>query len=299
MMNFEQFRHLFPKIYTDCAEVNTFSLAQWEMLQLLNEQYLHLQRNSYLLTADSDGLAEYEKVLNIPVDLTEDIEFRRERILERLKTLPPFTMNYLRQRLDDFIGAGAWEAYIDFDAYTLYVEAFVRQKWYHELQVMMNMIKPANIVFINSPLTPSTMALQEISSNSIIDWNYILGTWKIDETTPFAYYDNMGVFHMATEPSITTYLLNKTASDIANSVDHIVLTGDGQTKVVNVLDHRYSDNNLVVLGYRVYPDHISHIEHISVQDAANNELLTFDTDLYILVDNFIKHVVSVEENLDE
>lgn len=299
MRTYEEFRRLFPKIYVECVEVNTFSFAQYAMLQFLNNQYLQLHNNQYILLAGSDGLAEYEKILNIPIDLSEDIEFRRERILARLVTLPPFTMNYLRKRLDEFIGEGAWDAYIDFDNYTLYIQSYIIQKWYHEFQVMMNMIKPANIVFINTPIVGTHINLPAEARMAVVDWQYRLGQWAIDEVTPFALYDEGEIINMATEPSVTTFALNKAANDFISQITHAVLTGDGNTFVQRVFDVKRADANVGVLRYRVYPENIQHIEHISLQDFNNNVILEFDTDLTILVDNIVIHAIDFREVLDD
>lgn len=298
MRSYEEFRNLFPKLYAECSEVNTFSWAQYNMLIKLNEMYLSLKNNQFILTAESEGLAEYEKMLGIPVDPSEDIEFRRERILARLQTLPPFTFNYLRMRLDEFIGPGSWEAWIDFDKYTLYIQSYVVQKWYHEFMVMMNMIKPANIVFVNMPITPVLLDVENESRMSILNWNYILGRWKIDNTTPFAYYDEGEIINMASEPAATSFLLTTLAADIIDLIHHVVLSGDGNTRLITIFDIKQNDNNVAVLGYRVYPQHIPHIEHISINDEAGNVLFEFDADIYVTVDNIIRHIITVQEVLE-
>lgn len=298
MRSYEEFRSLFPKLFKDTIEIEYIAVADYYMLQMLNGEYLHLRNNSFILTAESAGLAEYERILNIPVDESEDLEFRRQRILMRLQTLPPFTFPYLKQRLDEMVGEGAWQAWIDFDNYTLYVQSYIQQKWYHEFQVMMNMIKPANIVFINSPMATSNLTFQQTVRMSEVHWNYILGTWKIDESTPFATYDEGVVIKMADVRSITDYALHIVADEFVKRADHVVLTGEGDAYVVRLFDIQKADNNVGILGYVVEPSQISKIEHISVQDAGNNVIVEFDADITVSVDNIIRHIIPVEERLD-
>lgn len=298
MRTYEQFRDLFPKLFNGCVEIDQIAVADYYMLQMLNAEFLALHNNQYILLADSRGIAEYEKILRIPVDDNEDLEFRRERVLARLVTLPPFTFPYLRQRLDEMVGEGAWTAWIDFDAYTLYVQSFILQKWYHEFQVMMNMIKPANIVFINTPMVASNLTVQEEVRMSQVHWNYILGRWQIDEVTPFANYDDGEVIKMAEVSSITDYCLHITAQEFVERAHHVVLSGDGHYFTQSLFQIQRADNNVGILGYLVYPDQIAHIEHISVQDNLNNVLMQFDADITVLVDNIIRHIIPVEEELD-
>lgn len=299
MRTYEQFRELFPKLFNGCIEIEQIAVADYYMLKMLNAEFLALHNNQYILLADSRGLAEYEKILRIPVDETEDLEFRRERILARLITLPPFTFPYLRNRLDEMVGVGAWTAWIDFDNYTLYVQSFIQQKWYHEFQVMINMIKPANIVFINTPMVASTIGIQETVRMSQVNWNYILGQWHIDEVTPFANYDDGKVIKMAEVSSITNYALNATAEEFVQRAHHVVLSGDGHYFTQELFQIQRAEQNVGILGYLVYPSQISHIEHIAVQDRLNNVLMEFDADITVLVDNIIRHVIPVEEILDE
>ena len=50
-------------------------------------------------------LAVYENMLNIIANPQSDsIQFRRERIINRLSTAPPFTIRELRNKLDQLLG---------------------------------------------------------------------------------------------------------------------------------------------------------------------------------------------------
>ena len=80
--------------------------------------------------------------------LTETLSFRRQRILSRLCTRPPFTLAFLYQQLDTLLGVGRWTCRVDYPAYLLTIGTHVEDKLHREELIhMVNQIKPANIVF--------------------------------------------------------------------------------------------------------------------------------------------------------
>ena len=75
---------------------------------------------------------------------------------------------------------------MDFNNYTLYVESSaLNQNWYQELEFTINLIKPCNIIFTNVPLTALLIAINEEISYRTVQWNYLLGQWRLG-AFPFA-----------------------------------------------------------------------------------------------------------------
>jgi hypothetical protein len=136
--------------------------------------------NQYVLTADIDGIIAYEKMLNItPKPATETIEFRRQRIINRLSMVPPFTFRFLKQRLDEIIGVDRYIASIDYPNYTLYIESSAEnQEWFHEIFVTITKLKPANIVFINRPLVYEEIRAGESINLTQVNFNYRLHQFR-------------------------------------------------------------------------------------------------------------------------
>lgn len=80
--------------------------------------------------------------------MTETLSFRRQRILSRLCTRPPFTLAFLYQQLDTLLGVGRWTCRVDYPAYLLTIGTHVEDKLHREELIhMVNQIKPAHIVF--------------------------------------------------------------------------------------------------------------------------------------------------------
>ena len=66
-----------------------------------------VRANLFVQTMDEQTTADWEKIFRIvPNPLTETLQFRRDRILNRLSMHPPFTLTFLYQRLDALFGPG-------------------------------------------------------------------------------------------------------------------------------------------------------------------------------------------------
>lgn len=106
-------------------------------------------RTFFVQTMDVDSVQKWEQVLHIRAKpLTETLSFRRQRILSRLCTRPPFTLAFLHQQLDALLGVGRWTCRVDYPAYLLTIGTHVEDKLHREELIhMVNQIKPAHIVF--------------------------------------------------------------------------------------------------------------------------------------------------------
>ena len=120
------------------------------MWRLYADEIHRLSINQFILTADEQGIAAYEERLGILPDLaTEDLEFRRLRLLNRNQTKPPFTLEYLQERLDDLLGESGYLLTMDYPNYTLSMELSLDDaKLYKEIALTISSVKPANIVSV-------------------------------------------------------------------------------------------------------------------------------------------------------
>ena len=104
-----------PRIYKNILEFDNLMEVENELFNKLNLETNKVKNNQYILTADLDGIIMYEKMLGIIANpAIEDIEFRRNRIINRISMTFPFTFPFLKKKLDEIIGVGKWEAYMDY-----------------------------------------------------------------------------------------------------------------------------------------------------------------------------------------
>jgi hypothetical protein len=267
------------------AEENVMSIARREMVAAFS--------NTFVLTADESGVIMFERMLNIVANSqTEDLEFRRQRILNRMSMSPPFTFRFLKQKLDEIIGVGAWTAYIDFDNYTLYVESSASdQNWHYEVTLTINRIKPCNMVFVNVPRAYTSISMDESISYRVPRWRYRLGSWKLGQH-PFATMDGGGVIKMSGVESIKQPMLNDIASFVAEDISYALIN---DTVKVTQLNIKQAQNNVAVIEYAVTPAMTTAITNIKLV-RADNVVLT-EAVVYVPVTETVinKHIITMKE----
>ena len=284
-----------PSIYEGVVEMDDIINSEEQLMEIARKETFSAFANTFVLTADETGITMFENMLNILSDAsTEDLEFRRERVLNRMAMSPPFTFRFLKQRLDEIIGAGAYTAYIDFNNYTMYIESSaVNQNWYYEIEFTINRIKPCNMVFTNVPYTSKSINISEEISYAELKWLYRLGSWKLGKSS-FATQQGGGVIKMSQTKSIQQELLNDTASFLLDHISHVLI--NDTTKISDFTVKRVSEN-VVSIEYSVTPDITNLITNIKLM-RADDAVLT-QAAVYVPVSQSVisKHIITVKEGV--
>lgn len=282
-----------PHIYKDVTEMDAIIEAEQTQLSYAQVEASQAFANTFVLTADYEGIEMFEMMLGIIADpTTESVEFRRQRVLNRITLEPPFTFRFLKKKLDDIIGKGAWNAYVDFNNYTLYVESFVvDQQWFNELRITINRIKPCNLVFINKPLITADVVANETIASAVKHYNYILGQWRLGQK-PFASTDPEEVIKLPSVKSINPNLLTDVAAFSATDIVAVRLNGsvklsDFTTKV--------GQGTATVVEYEVNPAQAGEITQIELL-GTGDKVLTASA-VYIPVTEAVicKHTINFKE----
>lgn len=112
-----------PTIYKGVAEFDTILAAETELFIDIDNQTSKVEKNQFVQTADITGLQIWERALNIIVNPANDtIQFRKERVLNRLRTVVPLTVKDLRNRLDHLLGDDNYELNIIYSNYLVQLE---------------------------------------------------------------------------------------------------------------------------------------------------------------------------------
>lgn len=275
--------------------MNDIINAEEKQMDIARKEMSAAFANTFVLTSDESGVIMFEKMLNIVANIqTETLEFRRQRIINRLSMSPPFTFRFLKQKLDEIIGVGAYTTYIDFDNYTLYVESSaVDQNWYSEVQFTINRIKPCNMVFINVPYLAPAMNLSEEISYVKPSWRYRLGSWKLGQYS-FSTEEDGGIIKMAETKSIQQALLNDTATFVLSDISYVLL--NDSIKVSIFLVNEVSEN-VATIKYAVTPEMTNLITNVKLM-KADNTVLT-QSAVYVPVTQTVtnKHTITVKEGV--
>ena len=148
-----------PDWFRRIIDYQAIMTAETDKFAALADEINTVADNYFFQTMDETAVAMWEHIFSIvPNPDTETLAFRRQRVLNRISTRPPFTLGFLYQKLDQIIGPGLWTVTVDYPNYTLYIESSVEnQQWATEVAYTINGVKPAHIVYINRPLVSDAL----------------------------------------------------------------------------------------------------------------------------------------------
>lgn len=177
-----------PPYYEDVQEF--VQLGQTEDIELdqLEAAVQQLFADQFVLTSGVQAIKRRELMLGIQADpATESLEFRKQRIINRYRTKPPFTVRWLQEQLDKLVGPGMTVVSVDAPNFILYVTTNIENaNIFKEVQHTVQTVKPANILYQQNTSINSTIGLEERIVRRSISWNYKLdGSWRLGEK-PFA-----------------------------------------------------------------------------------------------------------------
>jgi hypothetical protein len=119
-------KNYLPNIYKDVLETDELMSTEDLLFQDLNSETEKVRNNQFVLTSDIDGIEQYEKMLNIIANPQSDsIQFRRERIINRLSTALPYTLRYLKQRLNSLLGVDNYDLELIYDDYVFHLVTYI------------------------------------------------------------------------------------------------------------------------------------------------------------------------------
>lgn len=260
-----------PEWFRRILDFQALCKTEGEELRAMAAAMGIVHQNLFVQTMDEDTTAEWEAILHIvPNPVTETLEFRRDRVRNRLSLRPPFTLTFLYQRLDALFGPGNWEVEVDYPNYTLYIEAAVEdQQYFSEMSVTMDIIKPCHIVYISRPRVAASFLVSESITRAIGQYNYILGGWALG-LLPFFSGDEEEVIKMAAQPSIQQSFLDQAASFVADDIKSVRINGE----IVITALSKSTVGNVASVGYRVLREQTQEVNLIELLDKTGAALTT-------------------------
>lgn len=165
-----------PKLYNKNLEMNNIiNSEEIELEERLKPNVDNAFKNTFPITANEDGISNYEKLLSIlPDTTTEDLELRRKRVIYRLTSHIPYTIEALKLQLNDILGANNYTITYDFETdMTLTINSLIPGRfWYNELVQLLDQIVPCNIIWTVVVYS----ATWKIVSDSYSTWNDLKNT---------------------------------------------------------------------------------------------------------------------------
>jgi len=284
-----------PVWYKEIEEYQQIIAAEKAQAVTLLSNMTAVKGNFFFATMNEGAVAEWERVLGIiPNPATETLEFRRMRLINRLSTKPPFSIRFLRQKLDELIGAGNYVLTVDGSAYTIYIEASASNQGYAiEVARTINAIKPAHIVYVLTPFLQDSILMNEAVYGSAVIYNYRLGSWGLG-LSPFTSQGEEREYKMAATPSVQEDLLNETAEGIIANIAKARING---SSIISDLTKSRS-GSVVTVSYPVTTAVTSLVTKIEFLDADDNVLTLSNVYVPIAQTTTMKHLISVQEGVN-
>ena len=285
---------LLPPWYREVLDYQQMCQTETAQFEALAQEITAVADNFFFQTMDLSGVEMWEQIFGIvPNPQTEDLEFRRYRVLNRITTKPPYTLGFLYQKLDELIGPGLWEVTVDYPNYTLYIESSAQnQNYATEVAFTINQIKPAHIVYVNTPFIQSGLLLNEQIERLIRTYNYKLGSWGLG-ALPFATDGENEVVKLPETPSIQNAMLEAVADFVSGDVASAQINGTISITSLN----KSVEGNILTITYTVSNAQTTEITSVALLDAEGNTLTS--SEVYVPVGDSIvmKHTIPVAEGV--
>lgn len=287
----------FPSLYNNILEIDNLVKVENDLFENLNSEFDKAIRNEYVVTADKETIKRYETLLRITDGDDKELSFRRQRILNRLAMNMPFTIKALKQKLDELIGKGNYNVFVDPDRFTLYVESkILDQVWFNETYITIHKMKPANIIFVNKPFIDEKILANEEVTLAQREYNYRLGsTWRLG-TLPFKSLHQKGAIKLKENNSIQDYFINELKNFALSKIGYVKLNN---TKVINEFITKNIVDGKLTLEYAVLKSFgLTEITKVDVYTPDNNLLTSINLYVPIIEDLELKHVINIEEGVN-
>ena len=270
------------------------ALCQTEKAELdaMAEAMDQIRKNLFVQTMDEGTCAQWEAILRILPTPEETLDFRRLRVQNRLSLRPPFTLVFLREKLDLLFGPGNYEVEADYPNYTLYIEAPAEERSYFtEVSALLRIVKPCHIVYIPRPRLRAGLLLAEAVGRGTMEYNYILGSWRLGEK-PFVTYEEQEVLKLETTPSVTPALLNQTAAFAASDVASVRINGG----ILITALTRSAAGNVGSVSYSIRREQAEEVTLAELLDKDRNVLSSSPVVVPVLEDTVVlRHSFTVKE----
>lgn len=288
---------LAPHYLKDVLEYSAILKAEKRLLEDVGVNLLEAHNNKNILKLNESGVRIWEEIFGIfPNTMTETLEFRRERILNRLLTKPPFSEGFLRERLDEILGEGNYALTIFGDTHTIVLETVMEsQAWVQELYITMGKVKPANMIYINKASVQANLRISEEISYEKNFWNYRLGTWKLNTEVPFEDKSFGGIIKMANDPSLTNKGIDYALQGVETKISKARINGS----VPVALTSKEISGNQLFVEFKVLESQTPTITKIELLDDDDQAISGTSTDVYVQVidDVDIKSVFTLKQGV--
>lgn len=154
----------YKAILTDAIEPEVVELFQ-TIENALNDQFIE--------TAGEYGISRWEKMLKIVPKSTQTLDDRRFTILTKMNEQPPFTMNALKQKLENLCGKDGYSVEVDVEKYILKVRIALKSRnAFDDVCVMLERVVPSNMIIDVSLMYNQHKAFMQYTNDQLTAYTH-------------------------------------------------------------------------------------------------------------------------------
>lgn len=281
-----------PDWYAGLQDYQNLCAAEQPLFDDAQAAASQVLANFFCQTMDVSTTQQWEQALNIAANPSaESLDFRRQRVINRISTKPPFTLQFLYNKLDELVGPGLWSVDVDYANYTLYITTNAEPQAYsQEVEFTINRIKPAHIVYAHKAVAESIILAGEQVQYTRYGWNYKLGSWQLG-ALPFAGILENEVVKTAAQPSVQTAMLTALTGYTADDI--VSAQVNGSIAIVNITKEQ--TGNVLTVEYPVSTAQTAEITQVAL--LASDGTVLFSAPVYIPVTDTVTvtHSITIQE----
>ncbi|SCW57163.1 hypothetical protein SAMN04487970_101665 [Paenibacillus tianmuensis] len=174
-----------PEHFHEIKEMKELTRTEDEEIEAIAHAVRQFLDNQFVTTAQEWVIKRREDMVGIRADsAVETLEFRRNRLINRYSTRPPFTVRYLQSRLDSLIGQGVAKVEVDGQNFNLKITMGVPDAaYFKEIEHTVQIVKPANLVYNQATSLADRVGLEEhIWKTPLTRMTRLSTTWKLGST---------------------------------------------------------------------------------------------------------------------
>ena len=136
-----------PPFLNEYQEFNAILSAETSEFQELSDQAISLPDETLITSANEKGLTKFEEILNLTPNTDDSVEERRRRVLAYEDSAQPYTINYLKNRIQILQGNDDVSVYLDEnDPFLLHVvTGYLDERYLEDVREMVKEMLPANM----------------------------------------------------------------------------------------------------------------------------------------------------------
>lgn len=170
-----------PQYYKDVREIDILSEAIMYVLLNMHNEFRQILANNFIQTANEQGIARFERILDITSDPSLDLETRRQKVLSTMSASTVFTLRVLKMKLKEMCDNGEYMLNLDYNKFHADINVRISKKGMLEvLYDLLYAMTPAHSTFtiknklpVDSTMTRFTGGV--ISIKRIVNINVIDG----------------------------------------------------------------------------------------------------------------------------